>query len=176
MSIFVDILIANLLLTLYLYKSAFLRENNELVFQAMYEFFASIYTILVQYMKNHIIWLMGWPAGLKLNDDLDNALGGLAIAGLDWWLDLLRALTTLVSEWLTQRNVQLLFSYEVGICIFFCLFGGFSCWLGFLSDLITILTAALQLFYMVSHKLFTTVWNAIFSFWRLFRGIIQDVY
>jgi phosphatidylinositol glycan class Q protein len=37
-------------------------------------------------LKSQIDWLMGWPAGFKLNEDLDRFLGTVFLFYIDRWI------------------------------------------------------------------------------------------
>lgn len=36
-------------------------------------------------LRSQIRWLMGWPAGFKLNDELDHSIGTIFLFYLDRW-------------------------------------------------------------------------------------------
>jgi hypothetical protein len=36
-------------------------------------------------VRRMIVWIMGWPAGFKLNDALDKFIGALCLLVLDCW-------------------------------------------------------------------------------------------
>eukprot|EP00761_Pharyngomonas_kirbyi_P002542 gb/GECH01002546.1/.p1 GENE.gb/GECH01002546.1/~~gb/GECH01002546.1/.p1 ORF type:complete len:627 (+),score=72.80 gb/GECH01002546.1/:1-1881(+) len=111
---------------------------------------------MVDVLRSHIIWLMGWPAGLKLNDELDHVLGSFSLIGIDWWTEVLRFLSPL------QR----------GFMDILCVSGvfGLSFMLAMFSDLLALLTSHLFLFYLLSARIYSSMLRAVYSLWNLFRG------
>jgi len=41
-----------------------------------------------------VTWLMGWPSGIKLNNNLDNFLGNVALFLIGWWKGLLSSISS----------------------------------------------------------------------------------
>ncbi|CAI4220035.1 unnamed protein product [Parascedosporium putredinis] len=97
-------------------------------------------TYTVEALQTSITWLMGWPAGLKLNNELAAFLGDLFLWVIDYWsgfIDLLQpALPHII--------------WFIG----FSSFGGASLPLAMLSDLLSALTIHIYSFYLASARIF----------------------
>ncbi|CAG8743886.1 9609_t:CDS:10, partial [Cetraspora pellucida] len=62
---------------------SFLINNSEYVANILLKDYLDHYTI--ENLVSMIEWLMGWPAGLKLNSELDKFLGELFLWSIDLW-------------------------------------------------------------------------------------------
>jgi hypothetical protein len=106
--------------------------------------------------ENTITWLMGWPAGLKLNPNLDEFLGELFLSLIRIWAftltSLIRQLPTII--------------YVLGCSGAF----GFSFILSTLADIIKLFTLHITLFYMIAAKLYSWQLSIILSLFYLFQG------
>ena len=110
----------------------------------------------VELLEKYIVWLMGWPAGLKLNNNLDKFLGELFFWLLDLWnyfpIDK-STLSTLVH------------------CV--CVAGvasGFSLEVALLHDFLLLSSAHVLLFHRIAARLFNWQLRALVSLFHLFRG------
>ena len=108
------------------------------------------------WVESTVKWLMGWPAGLKLNENLDNALGNTFL----WVSDKHRKILSLVPEDSAKKLLLVVLPIVClsgQVCIigdlmrYFC-FGNICLW-----------SFAIKLLY----KTFVQVLVAL---WRLFRG------
>jgi len=109
-------------------------------------------------LRSLIEWLMGWPAGFKLNENLDRFLGRLFLYYIDKWSIVTGAL----------------FSY-VGITVIrvISLSGvfGISVMISLVLDLAAFLTAHITCFYYISARFHHLELVVLSSLWKLFRGM-----
>ena len=118
----------------------------------LYQFYA------IEVTTNYIKWLMGWPAGLKLNSNLDRFLGEMFLWLLEIW-------NTLFVE---KTSPILPILYYVGIaCAFFI---GISPLIALLFDLIIIYSVHFILFFRIASRLYSWQVKALLSLFHLFRG------
>ncbi|XP_013417502.1 phosphatidylinositol N-acetylglucosaminyltransferase subunit Q [Lingula anatina] len=101
-------------------------------------------------------WMMGFPAGLKLNSQLDQLLGNFFLYHIFLWTGYLNLLRPVLS------HVLLFISY-MG-----CL--GFTVQLCLLRDLVSMATLHIYCFYVYAAKLYNLQVSVLGSLWRLFRG------
>ena len=113
-------------------------------------------------LKNMITWLMGWPAGLKLNGELAEFLGALFLWVIECWD---QAVTTVIAPHLPTML------YVIG----FSSFAGASLPLAILSDLLSLLTLHIYNFYIASARIFKWQLTVIYSLFQLFRGKKRNV-
>lgn len=130
--------------------------------RAIFDMSRIVYLLVAHRIQQHIHWLMGWPAGLKLNDNLDKMLGSLSLAGIDWWTDVLRFMSPLF---------PIVFASVVAVSFI----GGLSCLIAFLSDLLNLVNAHFLLFYELSAKIYGVFLQVVTALWRLFRGKKKNV-
>ncbi|PKS11244.1 hypothetical protein jhhlp_003005 [Lomentospora prolificans] len=118
-------------------------------------------TYTVEALQTSITWLMGWPAGLKLNNELAAFLGDLFLWVIDYWsgfIDLLQpALPHII--------------WFIG----FSSFGGASMPLAMFSDLLSALTIHIYSFYLASARIFNWQLSILISLFHLFRGKKHNV-
>lgn len=129
-----------------------------------------LYTYFTKFLSENIKWLMGWPAGLKLNHALNALLGNMSLSGVAWWLDVLQYIVNVVKENSIFQHIRESNKIELVLLVTVSLFGGLSTFLALVMDMLSVLMAHLHLFFLVSKKLFMFVVQAILSCWRLFRG------
>lgn len=156
----VDILLAIIL-------TVFLLWRTDDLLGYVYIQLGSAYSLFSVFLREHVVWIMGWPAGLKLNHALNNLLGNMSLSGLDWWLDVL-SLSTIVRHVLQRRVLEFI------LLGYMCIFGGITFLLALCHDVIGIVFAHLNLFYLVSKKIFILVLQSILSCWRIFRGLLVN--
>lgn len=118
-----------------------------------------------EYLRGMIEWLMGWPAGLKLNSQLDMFLGEMFLWMLYLWAKTWRTFFSLDFSLLDLNG--LLFRV---FALTFCAFGGFSSILGLFVDLFSISYFHLYICYLVATKLYQAHLHCLLSLIRLFRG------
>ncbi len=117
------------------------------------------YTVTL--LQQTISWLMDWPAGLKLNNELAQFLGDLFLWVIDYWsgcVDLLRPVLP-----------------QIVWFIGFSSFAGASMPIALFSDLVSVLTIHIYSFYMASAKIFHWQLTIILSLFHLFRGKKHNV-
>ncbi len=113
-------------------------------------------------LKRMIRWLMSYPGGLKLNNELAAFLGDLFLWVIEYWsnvtaLAIMPYLPTLV--------------YFIG----FSSFAGASMPIAIFSDLLSLLTLHIYSFYIASARIFNWQLTIIYSLFQLFRGKKRNV-
>jgi phosphatidylinositol glycan class Q protein len=104
-----------------------------------------------------IRWLMSYPGGLKLNNELAAFLGDLFLWVIEYW----STTTTLVIVPYLPALV-----YFIG----FSSFAGASMPIAIFSDLLSLLTLHIYSFYIASARIFNWQLTIIYSLFQLFRG------
>ncbi|KAI0550972.1 N-acetylglucosaminyl transferase component [Xylaria curta] len=112
------------------------------------------YTIAA--LQSSISWLMGWPAGLKLNSELALFLGDLFLWVIDYWSSCAQTLEPLLPQII----------WFIG----FSSFAGASMPIALLSDLLSALTLHIYSFYLASARIFHWQLTILLSLFQLFRG------
>ncbi|MCJ1366909.1 phosphatidylinositol N-acetylglucosaminyltransferase subunit gpi1 [Acarospora aff. strigata] len=115
----------------------------------------------VEGLQRMIIWLMDWPAGLKLNNELAAFLGDLFLWVIDYWANCISSLRPFLPHII----------YFLG----FSSFAGASLPISLFSDLLSILTLHIYSFYVASARIFNWQLTIIMSLFHLFRGKKQNV-
>ncbi|GIY53096.1 phosphatidylinositol N-acetylglucosaminyltransferase subunit Q [Caerostris darwini] len=111
---------------------------------------------LVNSLQKLIHWLMGVPAGFKLNLPLNNALGHFFLYHIYLW----EAYMTVVLPIFTLIVKMSIIIGVLGITFVLCL----------LNDLISLATIHIYCFYGYAARLYGYQVIALSSLWRLFRG------
>lgn len=101
-------------------------------------------------------WLMGAPAGLKLNEELSFFLGNVFLYHVNVWV----AYVLTIKTFLPQIIQILMMSNILGLGIFFCL----------INDVISILSVHLHCFYFYASNLYRIQLKSLMTLARLFRG------
>lgn len=115
----------------------------------------------VEGLQRTISWLMDWPAGLKLNNELAAFLGDLFLWVIENWAAFI-------------ANLQPYLPHI--IYIFGCSsFAGASMPIALFSDLLSILTVHIYSFYIASARIFNWQLTIIVSLFHLFRGKKRNV-
>ncbi|KAJ1980301.1 pig-Q [Dimargaris verticillata] len=107
-------------------------------------------------LESMIEWLMGWPAGMKLNPQLDEFLGELFLWLIRLWTLLIhptRAITAAVVELIGQCGIL-----------------GASVQVALLSDYISLMTLHIYWFYAVAARIYHWQLAVLHSLLNLFRG------
>ncbi|KAI8627227.1 N-acetylglucosaminyl transferase-like protein component Gpi1 [Xylariaceae sp. FL1651] len=112
------------------------------------------YTITA--LQSSISWLMGWPAGLKLNSELALFLGDLFLWVIEYWSSCVQTLEPLLPQII----------WFIG----FSSFAGASMPIAILSDLLSMLTLHIYSFYLASARIFHWQLTILLSLFQLFRG------
>uniref|UniRef100_S4RBM8 Phosphatidylinositol glycan anchor biosynthesis class Q n=1 Tax=Petromyzon marinus TaxID=7757 RepID=S4RBM8_PETMA len=107
-------------------------------------------------LRSLLQWLMGVPAGLKLNNALDQTLGRFFLYHIHLWLSYLSVLAPLVRPVLWHAGLSA------------CL--GASILLSVASDILSLLTFHIYCFYVYAARLYKLMVYGLTSLWRLFRG------
>jgi len=115
----------------------------------------------VDALQSSISWLMGWPAGLKLNNELGGFLGDLFLWVIDYWSSCIEALRPILPHII----------WFIG----FSSFAGASMPIALFSDLLSILTVHIYSFYLASARIYHWQLNILISLFHLFRGKKHNV-
>lgn len=132
---------------------SYIIENAEWVAD-MINMLLAQYTISA--LRNSISWLMGWPAGLKLNSELALFLGDLFLWVIDYWSSCAETLEPLLPQII----------WFIG----FSSFAGASLPIAMFSDLLSALTLHIYSFYLASARIFHWQLTILLSLFQLFRG------
>ncbi|KAF6271671.1 phosphatidylinositol glycan anchor biosynthesis class Q [Rhinolophus ferrumequinum] len=107
-------------------------------------------------LQHLLQWLMGAPAGLKMNRALDQVLGRFFLYHIHLWISYIHLMSPFI-----ERIV-----WHVGLSA--CL--GLTVSLSILSDIIALLTFHIYCFYVYGARLYCLKICGLSSLWRLFRG------
>jgi phosphatidylinositol glycan class Q protein len=112
-------------------------------------------------LQRMIIWLMDWPAGLKLNTELATFLGDLFLWVIDYWAGCMAMFRPYLPE--TIRFIG------------FSSFAGATMPISLFSDLVSIITLHIYAFYVASARIYNWQLMIIVSLAHLFRGKKRNV-
>ncbi|EEA27725.1 pig-Q [Talaromyces marneffei ATCC 18224] len=115
----------------------------------------------VEGLQRTISWLMGWPAGLKLNNELAAFLGDLFLWVIEHWAACIANLQPYLPHLI----------YIIGCSSF----AGASMPIALFSDLLSIITIHIYSFYIASARIFNWQLSIIISLFHLFRGKKRNV-
>ncbi|KAG5995504.1 hypothetical protein E4U52_008233 [Claviceps spartinae] len=118
-----------------------------------------IYT--VEALETSIKWLMGWPAGLKLNSELADFLGNLFLWVIDYWSSCVGTLHSILPKVV----------WFIGLASF----AGASMPVALCSDLLSALTIHIYSFYLASARIYHWQLTILQSLFHLFRGKKHNV-
>ncbi|XP_007955642.1 phosphatidylinositol N-acetylglucosaminyltransferase subunit Q [Orycteropus afer afer] len=107
-------------------------------------------------LQHLLQWLMGAPAGLKMNRALDQVLGRFFLYHIHLWISYIHLMSPFVERIL----------WHVGLSA--CL--GLTVALSLLSDITALLTFHIYCFYVYGARLYSLKTRGLSSLWRLFRG------
>ena len=113
---------------------------------------------VILYLRKLITWLMGAPAGLKLNSVLSMCLGKFFLYHIHLWTTFLHVTTPYVSHFLTHHCLEIL--SKMGLCMQLCV----------IQDAFNLITFHIHCFYAYARRLFVSQSKGLMSLWRLFRG------
>lgn len=108
-----------------------------------------------------VAWLMGWPSGVKLNNNLDNFLGQMFLLFTSWW----RGINYFI--WPHMPTILTVISYS-GVF-------GATMIVALLHDLMTLLFLNIWVFYTISATLYNWQLGVLSSLFHLFRGQKNNV-
>ncbi|KAB8532568.1 hypothetical protein FH972_025513 [Carpinus fangiana] len=120
-----------------------------------------LWTWSLEGLNRMISWLMVYPAGLKLNNELAVFLGDLFLWVIDYWAGCMAAL-------------QPYFPTVIRI-IGFASFAGATMPLSMASDLVSFTTLHIHCFYLASARIYSWQLTIIISLFHLFRGKKRNV-
>ncbi|KAK5995587.1 N-acetylglucosaminyl-phosphatidylinositol biosynthetic protein gpi1 [Cladobotryum mycophilum] len=118
-------------------------------------------TYTVEALQRSISWLMGWPAGLKLNGELAAFLGDLFLWVIDYWSSCIETLSPALPQII----------WFIG----FSSFAGASMPIAMFSDLLSALTMHIYSFYLASARIYHWQLTILLSLFHLFRGKKHNV-
>lgn len=101
-------------------------------------------------------WLMGAPAGLKMNRALDQVLGRFFLYHIHLWISYIHLMSPFVETILWYGGLSACF--------------GLTFALSLLSDMVALLTFHIYCFYVYGARLYCLKIYGLSSLWRLFRG------
>ena len=131
----------------------------------------------VEGLRDMILWLTDWPAGLKLNTELAFFLGDLFIWVIDLWKGKTRSSLSSFSLLISAECViglQPLLPHVIYF-IGFSSFAGATMPISMFSDLLSLLTVHIYCFYTASARIFHWQLTIIMSLFHLFRGKKHNV-
>jgi phosphatidylinositol glycan class Q protein len=110
----------------------------------------------VEDIEKTISWLMGWPAGLKLNSNLNKFLGEMFLWLISLW-------SVLLYRWTFSMDAIVRVVALTGIF-------GASTLLAAAMDAIRMVTFHLRLFYLLATRMYSWEVRVLLSLFHLFRG------
>ncbi|KAJ7305752.1 hypothetical protein JRQ81_010118 [Phrynocephalus forsythii] len=111
---------------------------------------------VAQQLQNLLQWLMGAPAGLKMNRALDQVLGRFFLYHIHLWTSYIHLMSPFIE--------MILWYVGLSACL------GLTVALAILSDIIALLTFHIYCFYVYGARLYCLKIYGLSSLWRLFRG------
>jgi phosphatidylinositol glycan class Q protein len=117
--------------------------------------------ILTREIKSTMTWLMDWPGGLKLNNELARFCGALFLWVIEFWALLLSVL----------RPYFPLMVKLIG----YSSYCGATLMISLLSDLLSFLTLHVYAFYVASARIYDSQLVALYSLFQLFRGKKRNI-
>ncbi len=137
---------------------SYIVENADFV---AYHMNNMINTYSIEGLQRMIKWLMGWPAGLKLNTELAEFLGDLFLWVIDYWDGCMQQLRPALPHIIRFIGVSS--------------FAGASMPIAMFSDLVSLLTVHIYSFYIASARIYNWQLTIIISLFHLFRGKKRNV-
>ncbi|XP_056144441.1 phosphatidylinositol N-acetylglucosaminyltransferase subunit Q isoform X2 [Lampris incognitus] len=101
-------------------------------------------------------WLMGAPAGLKMNRALDEVLGRFFLYHIHLWISYIHLMSPFIE--------RILWYVGLSACL------GLTFALSLVSDIVALLTFHIYCFYVYGARLYFLKIYGLSSLWRLFRG------
>ncbi|KAL8175143.1 UNVERIFIED_CONTAM: hypothetical protein K2H54_014409 [Gekko kuhli] len=112
--------------------------------------------LVAQQLQDLLQWLMGVPAGLKMNRALDQVLGRFFLYHIHLWISYIHLMSPFIE--------MILWYVGLSACL------GLTVALSILSDIIALLTFHIYCFYVYGARLYCMKIYGLSSLWRLFRG------
>ncbi|XP_029015482.1 phosphatidylinositol N-acetylglucosaminyltransferase subunit Q [Betta splendens] len=107
-------------------------------------------------LEDLLQWLMGAPAGLKMNRALDQVLGRFFLYHIHLWISYIHLMSPFIEGILWYGGLSACF--------------GLTFALSLLSDMVALLTFHIYCFYVYGARLYCLKIYGLSSLWRLFRG------
>ncbi|KAL0428506.1 UNVERIFIED_CONTAM: Phosphatidylinositol N-acetylglucosaminyltransferase subunit Q [Sesamum latifolium] len=109
------------------------------------------------WLRNGCVWLMGNPAGFKLNTELAGVLGMISLNAIQIWSTL----------WVFMGSLSVHFTKALALCgmIF-----GLTSAAALVVDIISLLAMHVLTLHLFLSLLYSTQIQAVAALWRLFRG------
>uniref|UniRef100_A0A3B3ZUG7 Uncharacterized protein n=1 Tax=Periophthalmus magnuspinnatus TaxID=409849 RepID=A0A3B3ZUG7_9GOBI len=107
-------------------------------------------------LKGLLQWLMGAPAGLKMNRALDQVLGRFFLYHIHLWISYIHLMSPFVESLLWYGGLSAALGLSMAVSL--------------LSDMIALLTFHIYCFYVYGARLYCMKVYGLSSLWRLFRG------
>lgn len=101
-------------------------------------------------------WLMGAPAGLKMNRALDQVLGRFFLYHIHLWISYIHLMSPFIEGILWYGGLSACFGLTFALSLF--------------SDMVALLTFHIYCFYVYGARLYCLKIYGLSSLWRLFRG------
>ncbi|KAL0992583.1 hypothetical protein UPYG_G00095320 [Umbra pygmaea] len=111
---------------------------------------------VAQELEELLQWLMGAPAGLKMNRALDQVLGRFFLYHIHLWISYIHLMSPFIE--------MILWYVGLSACL------GLTFALSLLSDITALLTFHIYCFYVYGARLYCLKVYGLTSLWRLFRG------
>ncbi|RXM33762.1 Phosphatidylinositol N-acetylglucosaminyltransferase subunit Q [Acipenser ruthenus] len=111
---------------------------------------------IAEELQELLKWLMGAPAGLKMNRALDQVLGRFFLYHIHLWISYIHLLSPFIG--------MILWYVGLSACL------GLTFALSVLSDIVALLTFHIYCFYVYGARLYCLKIYGLSSLWRLFRG------
>ncbi|XP_077172659.1 phosphatidylinositol N-acetylglucosaminyltransferase subunit Q isoform X2 [Paroedura picta] len=112
--------------------------------------------LVAEQLQDLLQWLMGVPAGLKMNRALDQVLGRFFLYHIHLWISYIHLMSPFIE--------MILWYVALSACL------GLTVALSILSDIIALLTFHIYCFYVYGARLYCMKIYGLSSLWRLFRG------
>uniref|UniRef100_G1PFH9 Phosphatidylinositol glycan anchor biosynthesis class Q n=1 Tax=Myotis lucifugus TaxID=59463 RepID=G1PFH9_MYOLU len=106
-------------------------------------------------LQHLLQWLMGAPAGLKMNRALDQVLGRFFLYHIHLWISYIHLMSPFIERILWHMGLSACLGLTVALSI---------------SDIIALLTFHIYCFYVYGARLYCLKICGLSSLWRLFRG------
>ncbi|XP_036409125.1 phosphatidylinositol N-acetylglucosaminyltransferase subunit Q [Megalops cyprinoides] len=146
-SFFVDVALGLLLIS-WLYRANRISRLAEILMPAADH--------VAKELQELLQWLMGAPAGLKMNRALDQVLGRFFLYHIHLWISYIHLMSPFIE--------RILWYVGLSACL------GLTFALSVLSDIVALLTFHIYCFYVYGARLYCLKIYGLSSLWRLFRG------
>lgn len=124
----------------------------------------SFFYIYHDAIHTQVKWLMSFPAGFKLNQNLTTVMGNFTLAALKFWCDL-------TSQHFSDLNHNMIFLIK-----FVSITCGMSVSIALIWDILNIYSFLLFFIYTIMAKLYNLNLKAIKTFFYIFRGLKSNIF